>query len=220
LGGISHESTVKYYELLHQKYYEKHKDYYYPEVVIFSLDLQKLTDFENKKDMQGYVKYIMTGINSLENAGVDFIIIAANSPHSVFEQIKNRSKVPMLSIVEAAAKKAKEKGTKKLLLTGIKFTMQSSFYKEVCKKYGIEVITPKEEEQDIINDIIFDELVIGVFKEETKKKLLDIIESYKVDGVILGCTELPLILKQNDTKVRLLDTLDLHAQTTLDYSLS
>lgn len=220
LGGISHESTIKYYEYILKKYYAKKRNYHYPEVVIFSLDLEKLTGFEARDDLDGYVRYIVSGIDSLQKAGAQFIVIAANSPHAVFEIVKKRSKVPLISIVEITAKAAQKKKLKKLLLTGIKFTMQSPFYEEVCQKYGIEVITPSDKEQDIINHLIFKELVLGIFKDSTREKLLGIINKYDVDGVILGCTELSLILNQEDTKIPLLNTLELHAQAALDRSLA
>lgn len=219
LGGISHESTSKYYEIILTKYYEKYKDYYYPEVVIFSLNFQKFTDFENY-NREKYIEYIKEGLTGLENAGADFVIMAANSPHAVFEDVERKLKIPLLSIVQVTAEKAVEEGMKTVLLLGIRFTMDSSFYKDVCKNYGIDVIVPSDEEKDEINRIIFDELVIGVIKKESRKKLLDIIGRYEVDGVILGCTELPLILNQEDTCIPLLDTLKIHAEAALDYSIS
>lgn len=219
LGGISHESTIRYYELILKEYYQRCGDYYYPEIIIFSLDFQRFTDYEDKKDMKGYVQYIMEGIRSLEKAGVDFILMAANSPHSVFFQIEKAATVPLLSIVRVTAEKAASEGRKSLLLLGISYTMQSTFYQQTCAAYGIEVNPPSPEHQEIINTIIFDELVIGVFTEESKQKLLQIISSYEVDGVILGCTELPLLLTQEDTTVPLYDTLHLHATAALEYAL-
>ncbi len=146
--------------------------------------------------------------------------MAANSPHAVFKELEILSNIPLLSIVKVTAEKAKQEGMKKLLLLGIKFTMQSSFYQNACKGLGIEVIVPTESEQNDINRIIFDELVISIFRNESKNKLLEIIGNYKVDGVILGCTELPLILKQEDADVKLLNTLKIHAEAALSYSLS
>jgi len=156
----------------------------------------------------------------LEKAGVEFIVIAANSPHSVFEVVEKMASVPMISIVEVAAREAKKCEMKKLLLTGIKYTMQSSFYQDVFYKHGMKVITPSEEEQDEINKIVFNELVLGIFKQETRAKLVSMINNYEVDGVILGCTELPLILDQEDTEVKLLNTLVLHARAALDFALA
>jgi aspartate racemase len=219
LGGISHESTIKYYEYILTKYYAKMRDYHYPEVIIFSLDLAKLTGFEDRGDIDGYVQYITSGVESLVSAGAEFIVMAANSPHSVFDIIQRKTEVPMISIVDVTADEAKRLGMRKLLLTGIKYTMQSPFYKDVFMKKGMEVITPSDDEQDEINRIIFDELVIGIFKEKTRKRLLEIIKSYDEDGVILGCTELPLILNQEDTDIRLLNTLEIHARAALDFSL-
>jgi len=219
LGGISHESTIKHYELILKKYFEQFQNYYYPEVVIFSLDFQKFTDYEDNRDTPAYINYIMQGINSLERAGVDFIVMSANSPHAVFPEVQKAAKVPMLSIAETTAEHARQQGLKKLLLLGIKFTMQSTFYQSVCSTKGIEVVTPSEAEQDEINHIIFDELCVGDFRDTSKSRLLSIIENYDIDGAILGCTELPLILSQGDSSKPLLDTLDFFAQATLEYAL-
>lgn len=220
LGGISHESTIKYYELLTRKYFEKFGDYYYPEIVIFSLDFQKFTDLENSGDKEGYITYIMEGIDSLQGAGVDFIVMAANSPHAVFPEVQKRAKVPMLSIVEITAQAAKKAGVKKALLLGIKFTMQSSFYSETFRKLDMEMLVPKESEQDIVNNIIFQELVVGAIKDESRRKLLEIIGEYDADAVILGCTELPLLLSQKDMDKKVFNPLELHVQAALEYSLN
>jgi len=219
LGGMSHESTIKYYNLILQKYYDKYQDYNYPEILIYSLNFQKVIDYELGDDEGIYVKYLMTGINSLQNGGADYIVMAANSPHAVYDDLVRQSKVPILSIVEATAEKAQQEKLNKLLLLGIKFTMQSSFYQKVFAKLNMRIITPSEPEQDTINQIIFDELVIGNFTEASKQKLLRIINSYEVDGVILGCTELPLILQQKDTNIILLDTVEVHVEAALKYYL-
>jgi len=220
LGGMSYESTLKYYDLILHKYYNKYSDYHYPEVVIFSLNFQKLIDYELGDDKGKYIDYLMSGIKSLENAGVSFIAMAANSPHAVYEELTKLAKVPLLSIVEATVNKAIQENMRKLLLLGIKFTMQSTFYQDYCKELGIEVITPSDGEQNEIDNIIFNELVIGFFKQDSKKRLLQIVNQFEVDGVILGCTELPLILNQKDTEIKLLDTVELHTKAILNYFLS
>ncbi len=220
LGGMSYESTIKYYDLLLEKYYGKFNDYNYPEVLIFSLNFQKLIDLELGGNKKEYIEYLMSGIKSLESGGASFIVMAANSPHAVYDDLEYLSEVPILSIVKATAEKANQENMKNLLLLGIKFTMQNTFYQYTCKKLGIEVITPSNLEQDIIDEIIFDELVVGFFKQESKEKLIQIIENYEVNGAILGCTELPLILTQSDTKIKLLDTLKIHVDATFDYYLS
>ena len=219
LGGMSYESTIKYYDLLLHKYFDEYNDYNYPEILIYSLNFQKVIDYELGNDTPKYVDYFMSGINSLQNGGVDFIIMAANSPHAVYDALVQKVEVPILSIVEATAERALEMGLNKLLLIGIKFTMQSSFYQRIFKISNMEVITPEDVEQDLIDQIIFDELVIGKFKNESKQKLLEIIHNYKVDGIILGCTELPLILHKNDTNIKLLDTIEIHVDAALRYAM-
>ncbi|MFC2142012.1 aspartate/glutamate racemase family protein [Acidobacteriota bacterium] len=220
LGGISHASTVRYYEYILKKYHARRRDYHYPEVVIFSLDLAKLIGFEERDDLDSYVRYLTSGLQALEKAGVDFIVIAANSPHAVFEIVQKRVSIPMISIVETTALRAEKLGLKKLLLTGIKSTMQSAFYSDVFQKYSIPVLTPDEAEQDEINDAIFRELVLGIYKDSTRNRILEIITGYNVDGIILGCTELSMMLSQEDTHLRLLNTLELHAQAALDFALT
>jgi aspartate racemase len=220
LGGISYESTVEYYKLFHKKYYAMNNNCYYPEIVIFSLDFQHFTDFEDSKDTDGYIQYIMEGIESLERAGVDFILMAANSPHAVFEQVASMCKVPMLSLVRVTAEAAKQAKLKKILLLAVSFTVNSLAYQKTCEDLGIMVTVPSARDQTDIDRIIFQELTIGVFKQESKKVLLRIIDNYEVDGVILGCTELPLVLHQQDTNKKLLDTIDIHVDSALTYALS
>jgi aspartate racemase len=223
LGGISHESTLAYYDLLLRKYFARSHNTYYPEIVIFSLDFQKFTDFENCGDRVGYIAYILEGVRALQAAGAEFILMAANSPHAVFDEVAAQANVPMLSIVEVTAQAALQAGARKLLLLGIKFTMQSTFYQTSFAKVGLAVLTPDDNEQDEINRIIFDELVLGLLPSDSKKRLLDIIEHYAstdaIDGIILGCTELPLLVKQADCQLKLFDTLDLHAEAALAFAL-
>ena len=219
LGGMSYESTIKYYDLLLQKYYDEYNDYNYPEILIYSLNFQKVIDYELGNDTPKYVDYLMGGINSLQKGGADFIIMAANSPHAVYDDLVEKTNLPILSIVEATAEKALELGLNKLLLIGIKFTMQSSFYQRIFEKFNMQVITPEDIEQDLIDQIIFDELVIGKFKNESKQKMLEIIHNYDVDGVILGCTELPLIFHKNDTSIKLLDTIEIHVEAALKFAM-
>lgn len=219
IGGISHESTIKYYEFILKKYFARKRNYHYPEVVIFSLNLAKLVGFEERGDIDGYIKYLASGIKSLEKAGAEFILIAANSPHAVFDILEKKATVPLLSIVKITALEAKRLKMKKLLLIGIKHTMQSPFYRDVFAEHGMEVITPSDKEQEEINEVIFKELVLGIYKNKTRERILNIIDNYDEDGVILGCTELSLAINQEDTKVKLLNTLELHALAALDYSL-
>ena len=223
LGGISAASTVQYYNKILDLYYEIKKNYYYPEICIESLDFQYFTDFENRHDMDGYKEYIMKGIRNLEAAGSDVIIMSANSPHSVFHAIEKETSVPMLSIVDSVGNYARKNQMKKLLLTGIKYTMQGSFYRDELKNYGIDVISPSDEDQDAINHIIFDELAINVVKASSQERFLSIIDKYaarhSLDGVILGCTELPMLAETITSPIPFIDSLAIHCTDTLHYVL-
>ena len=224
LGGISHESTIVYYQRLLAGYYARFHNAYYPETLIYSLDFQRFTDMEDRGEMVEYVEYIVEGLDRLAAAGAEVALMAANSPHAVYEQVAARTKMPMVSIVEVTAKAAAEAGAKRLLLLGIKFTMQAGFYAATCAAYGINVVTPVEADQDALNQLIFEDLTLGKFGEAQRAELLAIIERAaareEFDGVILGCTELPMLLQQEHTPVRLYDTLALHVQAMLDLSLA
>lgn len=219
LGGISPVSTIRYYERIVELYYQRKRDYHYPEIVIYSLDFQRFTDLENSTNKAGYIEEIARGIHCLERSGADFALMAANSPHAVFREVESRVAMPLLSIVDVTAKEASDLKLEHLLLLGIKFTMQSDFYRDACQGYRIEVISPSPSHQDEIEAMIFDELVLNVIKEETRGRLIEMIGCYQVDGVILDCTELPLILYQEIVSIPVLDTLNLHVAAALDYAL-
>jgi aspartate racemase len=220
LGGISHESTAEYYARLHRKYYEKYRNHYYPEVVIYSLDFQKFTDMEDRDQTAEYIEYILTGIKGLHQAGADFALMSANSPHAVYSEVAARAPLPMLSIVDSTIHRAEILGLEKLLLLGIRFTMQKNFYAAPARDREIEIIIPSESDQTLVNETIFDELVVGEVRESSRQKLAELISSYDVTGVILGCTELPLLLREQDCTLPLLDTLDLHVQAALEEAVT
>ena len=219
LGGFSYESTIQYYDNLMRLYYERFHDYYYPEVVIYSMDFQKFTDMENENRMDDYRAYILESIHALKAAGVDFVAMSANSPHSVYDDIAPQAGVPMVSIVESVGEYAAKHNMKKVLLTGIKYTMNSAFSPTGLAKRGIEAAVPSDADKDAINRIIFDELCIGNFQDSTRERFKEIISSYEADGVILGCTELPLLLHQEDTDIPLISSVDVHCEAIMEYAL-
>jgi len=214
LGGISHESTGTYYERIHRRYYELKQDYHYPEVLIYSLDFQKFTDYENH-DREGYIAYILTGLRALERAGAELIVMAANSPHSVYPEVAAAVSTPILSIAAATIARARELNLKRLLLLGIKHTMDAEFYPREGTGVGIDVLVPNEDEKRTINGIIFSELCLGRIENASRRRLVEIVGRFEVDGVILGCTELPLILKNGDLPVEVLDTVAIHVEAAL-----
>jgi aspartate racemase len=219
LGGISHESTAEYYLAIHRRYHALRGDAYYPEVVVFSLDFQRFTDLEDAGDRDGYVAYILEGIRSLEAAGVDFIAMAANSPHAVFDEVSRRARVPLISLVQVTADAAHRAGLRTLLLLAIGFTVRSGVYQRAGEELGMRVVAPTEREQAEIDRVIFRELTVGIQRAAGRQTLLDVIARYDVDGVILGCTELPLVIRPGDVDPEVLDTIELHVQAILDKAL-
>lgn len=225
VGGLGPESTIDYYRIIIHSSLEKMKGST-PEIIINSLDLKKFSnmmkDFDKEKDK--VINYLLEAVNSLNRAGADFALIASNTPHIVFDEVVEKSPIPMISIVEETLKVAEKKGIKRIGLFGTKFTMQSVFYQKVFLRKEIEVIVPKEVEQNYINYKLYDELTFGKIVEETKKGFLTIakrmIDDDSVEGLILGCTEIPLLLTEEKySGIPFLNTSKIHAESSLQYCL-
>jgi len=241
IGGVGPESTIDYYKNIIAMYRERQRDGSYPQFVINSIDLKKGIDFMNANNLAGMANYLLEEIMKLPRAGVDFGIIAANTPHIVFDDIASKSPIPLISIVETTCAAAKVRGLKKLALFGTKFTMQSDFYQKVFKREGIDLTVPESKDQDYIHEKYFSELVPGNFLPETRAGLLAIVDRMKakidppspnaspartygaagLDGVILAGTELPLILRgESHNGTALLDTGKIHCQAAVDAMFS
>ena len=220
VGGLGPASTVYYYEQI-LKLYAKQKGGDYPEILIASLNLKKSTAILEKGDLAGLADYLLTSVESLAKAGAELVVIASNTPHIVFGEVASRSSVKLLSIVEETCKKAKSLKLKKLGLLGTKFTMQADFYQNIFSKEKIEIVIPGEQERSYIHDKIMSELESGKIQEETRKGLLNIIKRMgtedSIQGVILGCTELPLILTTDEFGIYFLNTAKIHIESTLRY---
>ncbi|MCX7772967.1 MAG: amino acid racemase, partial [Clostridia bacterium] len=172
-----------------------------------------------QKGLDALIEMLLTAVGSLYRAKADLAVIASNTPHVVFDRVKERSPIPLLSIVEEAGKKAVSQGYTKVGLIGTGFTMKESFYKDTFGRYGIEVCVPPEEGQAYIHDKIYNELEFGIVKDTTKTEFLRIIDEMikrdHIQALILGCTELPLILKPEDTAIPLLNTVQIHVESIL-----
>lgn len=223
IGGIAPESTIVYYKEIVNAFIKLTDEKVYPQIIINSIDMKKMLGQLNNNDLDGLTKYILEEIEKLVKAGADFGLLASNTPHIVFERLKKDSQIPLLSIVELTCKKAKSLGLKKVCLLGTKFTMRSNFYKDVFSREEIEIVTPDDESQDYIHKIYFAELVKGIFLDETKQKLLSIVDKMiaddNIEGIILGGTELPLILKDGDRKIPFLDTTMIHVEEVVKVML-
>src|SRR5438046_909812 len=198
IGGVGPESTIDYYKNIIAMYRERKRDGNYPQFVINSINLQKGIDFLEANNLPGMTDFLLDEIEKLPKAGAEFGIIAANTPHIVFDEVAAKSPIPFVSIVEAACAHAKERGLKRLALFGTRYTMQADFYQKVFKREGIDLVVPEPKDQDYIHEKYFAELVPGIFLPETRENLFAIIDRMKakidIQGVTLAGTELALIL--------------------------
>jgi len=220
VGRIAPESTIEYYRLLMASYRERVPDGSAPSIVIDSIDLKKLLDLTAAGDLAGLTGYLVGEVRLLARAGAGLALLAANTPHIVFDEVLRKSAIPLVSIAEATCAAAKALGLKRLALFGTRFTMLGRFYPDVFSREGIALVLPAEKDLAFIHKKYVGELVKGVYRPETREKLLAIVgrmrEDEGIDGVILGGTELPLILKGETSRVPLLDTTRIHVEAALD----
>ena len=225
IGGIGPESTVEYYRLTVALYREGTRDGSYPPIVINSIDLTKMLDLIGTNRLPEVTDYLLGEVQRLARAGADFGVLAANTPHIVFEPLLARSPIPLISIVEATCQAAKAQRLERVGLFGTRFTMQAPFYPDVLAQVGIRVVVPSLEEQAWIHGKYMSELVNGIILPETRDGLLAIVERLRaqegIDGLILGGTELPLILREaNPPGIPFLDTTRLHVEQVVARMLS
>src|SRR5215813_8687463 len=214
IGGIGPESTIDYYRLLINGYREKMGGTS-PPVIINSVDLKRLLAWMNADEMSKVVDYLSAEIERLYKAGADFGALASNTPHIVFTELQERSPLPLISIVEAACERVQELGLKTVALLGTRFTMRARFYPAVFEKAGIKLVLPSPDEQDYIHEKYMGELLNNKFLPETRERILQIADELKhrqgSEGVILGGTELPLLLRdEQHNGMPLLDTSKVH----------
>jgi aspartate racemase len=215
IGGIGPESTIHYYRAIIAAYRER-RDGNYPSIVINSISVKKLLDLVGANELDKVTEFLAIEVERLARAGADFALLASNTPHIVFDQLQRCSSIPLVSIVQATAEAAKAQGLKKVGLFGTRFTMQARFYPEVFTREEIAVVLPHAHEQDFIHEKYIGELLNNIIRPDTRDRLLAIVKRMKeqdgIQGLILGGTELPLILTDaGDTGVVFLDTTQIHA---------
>jgi aspartate racemase len=227
IGGIGPESTVDYYRQIIEAYREQKQDGTYPAIIINSIDLKRMLDLAAANEWAEATEYLIIEVQKLAGAGADFGVLAANTPHIVFDEVSRRSPIRLLSIVQATCRAAESSGLKRVGLFGTRFTMQAGFYQEAFYDKGITLVLPDASEQDYIHDKYMNELVKGIFLAETRQRLLEIVENLKererIQGLILGGTELPLILRDAEVKdagISFLDTTRIHVKAIVAELLS
>jgi aspartate racemase len=219
IGGLGPESTVDYYKLIVAAYRERTNGGY-PAIIINSVDLNKARDLVTANSLAELTEYLVAEVQRLARAGADFGLITANTPHIVFDDIQRQSPIPLLSIVGATCQAVRALGLKKVGLLGTRFTMQGRFFPEVFEKAGITLVVPGEDEQAWLHEKYFGELVNGVFLPETRERILAIIRRMKqsdgIEAVILGGTELPLLLRDAPPQgIPFLDTTQIHVKAAV-----
>ena len=217
LGGLGPESTMAYYEYITREYYKKYNNYAYPEIIIYSLNFKEFIDARYEA-----AEKIKAAIKNLHRAGADFVIAACNSIHIVYEEVSKNISIPWISIIDATAEEIKKGDMNKVGLLGTIFTMSKGFYKKGLSQHCIETIVPSTDDQKKINNIIYKELVLNELRDESRCMILKIIEKLKrkgAQGIVLGCTELPFLIKQEDVNIKIFNTTIIHAQKALDFAL-
>ncbi len=224
IAGIGPASTVEYYSLIIQRFRERLSTKDYPEMLLHSINMTEMLNYVFKGELEELVAFLQDRIQVLENAGVDYVALASNTPHLVFDKLAEVVKTPLISIVEETCKVIETSKLKKVGLLGTKSTMSMGFYQRVGAKRGIEIVIPEEEEQDCVHEKYMGELVFNEIKPETKQRLIEIVKQLakqeKIEGVVLGGTELPLILEQEDFDLlKVFNTTEIHVNAILDRML-
>jgi len=222
LGGMSPESTTEYYEYITRTYTQRFGDYGYPEIIIYSVSFQPYVDWPNEERWDLVARGLGQAAQRLEAAGADFILIATNTMHLVFDEVQASVRVPMLSLLDAVGEAILARGIGTVGLLGTKFTMEKTFYQEALAQKGIAVLVPDAGDRAYVNDVIYTELVAGQIRDESRAGYVEVIERLAergAEGVILGCTEIPLLVSAADVGLPLFDTTTIHAEAALRYAL-
>ncbi len=222
LGGLSPESTITYYQYITRAYRERHGDYSYPRIIIYSVNFQEFMDLMSRGRWDEIARRCADAMKSMHKAGAEFGLIATNTIHYVFDEVQRDSPIPLISIIDATAEAIKSGGLKKVGLLGTAITMSHPFYKEKLSREGIDVIVPDQDQQAYINKVIFEELARGITRKESRDNFVGIANGLRekgCEGVILGCTEIPILLRQEDCSVRLFDTCIIHAEKALRFAV-
>jgi aspartate racemase len=223
LGGMSWESTADYYRAINEGVKKRLGGLHSAQIAMYSVDFAQIEHMQHEGDWEGTAKILSDAAQKVESAGADFLLICTNTMHKVSPQIEEAIDIPLLHIADATAEVLVGEGIKTVGLLGTAFTMEQDFYKGRLKqRYGLNVLTPNQEDILIVHDVIYQELCQGDVRKESKDEYLRIIESLSnqgADAVILGCTEIGMLVNQSDTNIRLFDTTEIHAESAVKYAI-
>lgn len=217
LGGLGPEATVDYYKEIIKSVNKRNNDgsLSYPEIVIYSVNMDRFIALLENEKYEVASNYLATCINKMAHAEVDFAAMSANTPHLLFDEIQRKVSIPLISIVDSCAQKTRALGLKRPGLIGTKFTMEGGFYPDAFRKFGLDIVIPQPDEREMINEKLFKELELGIFKDETKQLMLDIVQKMidrdGIDSLILGCTEFPIMFTEESyLGIPFLNTTQIH----------
>jgi aspartate racemase len=224
IGGMSWESTLEYYRIINEAVKEKLGGFHSAEMVLYSVDFAEVEAFQHRGEWDRAAVLLTEAARRVEAAGADFALLATNTMHRVFDEIRKGIRIPLLHIADVTGREIQARGLRRIGLLGTRFTMEQEFYKgKLARDFGIDVLIPDEAERRAIHGILYDELCLGAVKDASRevfRKIIGGLESRGAQGIVLGCTEIPLIVKQKDYALPLFDTTDLHARAAVALALS
>lgn len=223
IGGMSWESSAVYYQLINKKVREQLGSTFSAKSLMYSVEFNEVEQLQHAGKWDKLTEIMIDAAQRVEKGGADILIICTNTMHKMAPEIAKKISIPILHIADATAEKIKEKKIKKIGLLGTNFTMTQDFYKgRLEQNHDLEVIVPNENDRQIIHDIIYKELIVGIIKESSRKQYEAIIEKLQkegAEGVILGCTEIPLLIQQINSPIPIFDTTKIHAEKAVEWAL-
>lgn len=224
IGGMSWESSLEYYRVINEVVKEKLGGLHSAKCLMVSVDFAEIEQMQHEGKWDDAAKVLVKAAQDLEKGGADFLVLCTNTMHLSAPEIIRNVTIPFLHIADATAEKIKQDGYKKIGLLGTKFTMEQDFYKgRLTDRYGLEVLIPDEEQRDLVHQVIYNELCLGRIEPSSRQEYTKIIESLKARGaeaVILGCTEIELLVKQSDSPLKVYPTTTIHAISAVEVALS
>ena len=222
IGGTGWPSTLEYYKIINQETNRRLGGLNSAKIMLSSFNYDEIDALNKKDDHAGVYKMVLEAAERLKKVSVDFLILCANTMHQYVDALEKETGLKVAHIADATAKEIRNKNISTIGLLGTRFTMEMDFYTKRLNQSGIESLVPEKHDRDFIHTAIMDELLKEQFKQETKKKFLSIISELQVkgaDGIVLGCTEIPLLIKQQDTNLPVFNTLEIHAKAAVDFAL-
>jgi aspartate racemase len=224
LGGMSWESSIEYYRILNETMRARLGGLHSAKCLLYSVDFAEVEPLQHQGRWDEAAELMIQAAQRLEHGGADLIVICTNTMHKLADEVQSHVGIPILHIADATAQAVKAKGFTTVGLLGTKFTMEEDFYRgRLCRKHGLRVLLPDSDERDMVHRVIFDELCMGTIRDSSRARYLEVCQRLAdagAQGIILGCTEIGLLIRQQDTTIPLFDTTQVHAEKAVDWALA